>query len=841
MTTGSNCFLVLRLHSAIALRTYSAWYVNFDYGIVDDNYGYRFNAFPVRLVRASQSLGIGLSSLTTDFADNTDGSVTHYCTGLIWQRCSVGQTWNGSTCSGPASTYTLDDDNTLTSTFAGHDDWRVPTVNELSSIISYDKGAPAINTTLFPNTPSDEFWSSSPYVGSADRAWYVSFSFGNVYGNGSRGLAFPVRLVRASQSLGIGKVTVMDTTTRSIKSFDHNTANSRFDAKFRADSDGYYNLTIVNTLPTTESSCIQAKNRWVSVQVSPNKPTLADADNYPTKEGFVNSDGLNIVFYGQKGKTYNLQAQFKLPSWYKVILTKQEVGPHLHLDEDSVNNADYGPRGVFNTNKKWPNSALTVAIDYAGVSLAKFKPVSGGDICLPTDNEIVCKGKVHQFIIDTASLWANGNSLSFAKSDDWNNADIKIAFCYGCGVNNSYVGTDSINKYPSMHLDVNNINKRTSLDTVLHEFGHAIGLSHEQQSPAFAFQWNTDEVDKLCASWGWTQAQCNNNFFTKPSPHYVFTDFDPLSIMEYPLPKKLVTDTTHCTSSESTMCVDASLKISATDIKLIRQMYPNQPKPFSYNIQCTTSGTSSLGESKSCDTGDQCTTAPKDYGFMSPTKNEVSMNGGSNGCSVQGYNAIFYNLGGNTTLYGKICYRAWATSSSGMTNSGSRGWANCDIVGTLQPIPENAKPLAIGQTYQGGIIFYLDSTKAHGLIAAPTDQSSNIHWGSTTKVTGATGTAIGTGQANTKAIITAQGAGSYAAKLCDDLVMGGYSDWFLPSKDELNELYKNRVVVGGFAATYYWSATEYDSSYAWNQSFGSGNQNANNLADSYRVRAVRAF
>ncbi len=108
--------------------------------------------------------------------------------------------------------------------------------------------------------------------------------------------------------------------------------------------------------------------------------------------------------------------------------------------------------------------------------------------------------------------------------------------------------------------------------------------------------------------------------------------------------------------------------------------------------------------------------------------------------------------------------------------------------------PVETNPLAIGQAYQGGIIFYLDRAKAHGLIAAPADQSTGIQWyNGTNKVTGATGKAIGMGQANTNALITAQGAGSYAAKLCDDLVLGGYRDWFLPSKDELNELYKNKV------------------------------------------------
>jgi hypothetical protein len=107
--------------------------------------------------------------------------------------------------------------------------------------------------------------------------------------------------------------------------------------------------------------------------------------------------------------------------------------------------------------------------------------------------------------------------------------------------------------------------------------------------------------------------------------------------------------------------------------------------------------------------------------------------------------------------------------------------------------------------------------------------------------TGATGTAIGTGQANTTTIVENQGAGSYAAKLCNDLTVGGYNDWFLPSRDELNKLYINKVAIGGFADYGYWSSSEFSASNAWGQFFNFGMQYTNPKYNTHRVRAVRAF
>ena len=171
-------------------------------------------------------------------------------------------------------------------------------------------------------------------------------------------------------------------------------------------------------------------------------------------------------------------------------------------------------------------------------------------------------------------------------------------------------------------------------------------------------------------------------------------------------------------------------------------------------------------------------------------------------------------------------------------------WVNMN--GTSDQAP------TIGQYFQGGIVAYIlvsgdpgyDANTQHGLIAATSDQSTGIQWynGSYT-TTGAIGTAIGTGLSNTNAIITSQGASTaYAAGLARAYKGGGYTDWYLPSKDELNKLYAMKLLgFGGFANDVYRSSTELDSNNAWDQDFGSGNQYGNGKSSDYSVRAVRAF
>jgi hypothetical protein len=151
--------------------------------------------------------------------------------------------------------------------------------------------------------------------------------------------------------------------------------------------------------------------------------------------------------------------------------------------------------------------------------------------------------------------------------------------------------------------------------------------------------------------------------------------------------------------------------------------------------------------------------------------------------------------------------------------------------------------LGIGQSYAGGIIFYLDSTGQHGLVCAPNDQGNYV-WGCYGTSIPGTGTSLGMGAYNTAAIVAGCTQTNIAAKICDDLVLNGYSDWYLPSIDELQIMYELLMAngIGNFANNYYWSSSEYDSGYAWYVYFVSGDVDYN-YKGSYdgSVRAVRAF
>ncbi|MEI6746364.1 MAG: DUF1566 domain-containing protein, partial [Methylococcaceae bacterium] len=166
-------------------------------GFGDGEDGYNSSGY-VRFVR-----GTTVSPIISlkDFSDNGDGTVTHTKTGLTWQRCAVGQTWNDGGCDGKSTTYTQDKAMKLTSTLGGQTDWRLPSLRELQTIVDYSAYKPSTNVIVFPDAPSVQFWTTTQMAGdyNTSYAWVVDFETGGSTYGGKTG-TYSARLVRGSMT-----------------------------------------------------------------------------------------------------------------------------------------------------------------------------------------------------------------------------------------------------------------------------------------------------------------------------------------------------------------------------------------------------------------------------------------------------------------------------------------------------------------------------------------------------------------------------------------------------------------------------------------------------------------
>jgi len=148
----------------------------------------------------------------------------------------------------------------------------------------------------------------------------------------------------------------------------------------------------------------------------------------------------------------------------------------------------------------------------------------------------------------------------------------------------------------------------------------------------------------------------------------------------------------------------------------------------------------------------------------------------------------------------------------------------------------------------GGIVFYDKEKVSDGwryLEAAPARTEFSAVWTATQENVAGTGTVVGSGQRNTQLIVASRSGNESAARQCTILNINGYKDWFLPSIDELDLMYKNlkQKGLGGFKDGFYWSSSQESSNYylALTKLFSDGNQYIGYKDYEHNVRAIRAY
>ena len=238
--------------------------------------------------------------------------------------------------------------------------------------------------------------------------------------------------------------------------------------------------------------------------------------------------------------------------------------------------------------------------------------------------------------------------------------------------------------------------------------------------------------------------------------------------------------------------------------------------------------------------------------------------------NTTGVNVLLPYTGGNGGPYsGQTITSTGVTGLTATLNNGTVVNGNGNLTLALTGIPSgtgtanfsisfggqtctfsiSVQALTIGTSFGGGVVAYIlqsgdpgySASEMHGLIVANADLLNTYSWGCSGIVAGGTSSNLGTGAANTSIITNTCGAGT-AAQSCDGQTINGYTDWYLPSTNELLAIYPNAGLIGGFIAQRYWSSSEQNSTSARSVDFATGIINSTNgKGNAFQVRAMRSF
>ena len=249
-------------------------------------------------------------------------------------------------------------------------------------------------------------------------------------------------------------------------------------------------------------------------------------------------------------------------------------------------------------------------------------------------------------------------------------------------------------------------------------------------------------------------------------------------------------------------------------------------------------------------------------------------------CFTASSGGLLLNEGGSPIIAKGICWSIYPNPTINDDHSNDTGWSNygtgpefnsiatglkVDTLYYLRAYATNNAGTSYGKTYtfisrsigcsyQGGLIGYIlkngdpgyDSAQKHGLILTPYDLSASCEWGCYgTDINGADGLVIGTGEQNTADILKGCKTKNIAANLCDTLTLNNYSDWYLPSRNEISTIAQNYLQINGFNGAYYWTSSEESTNYSWyiafNQSVSSYMWRSEYKSNLFSVRAIRKF